>query len=68
MRAENVTEVSVDEAVHQMVDNLPGAKLVDWTSAESTLLPKKANTGKTFCEPCWRGLARASLKMIRKYL
>ena len=46
MRAENVTEISVDEAVHHMVNNLLGAKLVDWTSAESTLLPKKANTGK----------------------
>ena len=46
MRAENVNEVSVDEAVQHMVNNLPGAKLVDWTSAESTLLPKKADTGK----------------------
>ena len=46
MRAEKVTEMSVNEAVHDMVGNLPGAKLVDWTSAESTLLPENADNGK----------------------
>ena len=38
--------MSVNEAVHEMVGNLPGAKLLDWTSAESTLLPENADNGK----------------------
>ncbi|XP_072026291.1 uncharacterized protein [Amphiura filiformis] len=42
LRAEKVTEISVDEAVHHLVDNLPGAELIQWTSAESPLLTKIA--------------------------
>ena len=58
LRAEKVTEISVDEAVHHVVDNLPGAKLVDWTSAESTLLPENADNGK-YCQSCGRVVCKS---------
>ncbi|XP_072050208.1 uncharacterized protein [Amphiura filiformis] len=38
LRAEKVTELTVDEAVHHMVNHMKGAKLASWTSAENTLL------------------------------
>ncbi|XP_072051335.1 uncharacterized protein [Amphiura filiformis] len=38
LRSEKVTELSVDDAVHHMVNNMTGAKLAYWTSAENTLL------------------------------
>ena len=40
LRAEKVTEVSVAEAVHILVNNLSGPSLVHWTAAESALLDK----------------------------
>ena len=58
LRAEKVTEISVDEAVHHMIDNMPGAKLIDWTSAESTLLPENADNGK-YRQSCGRVVCKS---------
>ncbi|XP_072025045.1 uncharacterized protein [Amphiura filiformis] len=38
LQGEKVTELSVNEAVHQMVNNMTDTKLTYWTAAESTLL------------------------------